>query len=153
MLVLGRRARDLEAGHHQAEEAITSGAAFEKFRILVRSQGGDVSYLDDPGKFPKAKFIELVEADRSGSLSRVHARMIGEAAVALGAGRAMKEDSIDHAVGFIIHRKVGDHVDKGEPLFTIHANDAARLAAVREGLLPAFAWSENPVVALPLFYE
>ena len=65
--------------------------------------------------FPKAKYIEVVKADRSGNLSRVNARMIGEASVSLGAGRAVKGDPVDHAVGFIIHHKVGDHIDEGEP--------------------------------------
>lgn len=153
MLVLGHRAPDLESGRRMAEAAIASGAAFEKFRVLVRAQGGDVSFVDDPGKFPRSKLIEVVRADRSGIISLVHARMIGEAAVALGAGRARKGDPVDHAVGFIIHCKVGGRVEKGEPLFTIHANDAAKQAAVRESLREAFGWSDQSVAALPLFYE
>ncbi len=162
MLVLGRRTADrsaersrrsLESGRRMAETAIASGAAFEKFRLLVRAQGGDVSYVDDPGKFPRAKFVEVVNADRSGNLSRVHARMIGEATVALGAGRAQKGDPVDHAVGVVIHRKVGERVGKGEPLFTVHANDEKKLAEVRKDLRAAFEWSDAPVAALPLFYE
>jgi pyrimidine-nucleoside phosphorylase len=79
--------------------------------------------------------------------------MIGEAAVALGAGRARKGDPVDHAVGLIIHRKVGERVEKGEPLFTIYANDASKLTQVREGLQAAFEWSDTPVASLPLFYD
>jgi pyrimidine-nucleoside phosphorylase len=60
---------------------------------------------------------------------------------------------VDHAVGFIIHRKVGDRVGKDEALFTIHANDTAKMAEVREALRAAFGWSDKPVPALPLFYE
>jgi pyrimidine-nucleoside phosphorylase len=153
MLVLGRRAIDLETGRRMAEAVIASGAAFEKFRVMVRAQGGDVTYADDPGKFPKAKYIEAVEADRSGNLCRVNARTIGEASVALGAGRAVKNDPVDHAVGFVIHHKVGDNIKKGEPLHTIYANDATRLAAAKESLRGAFGWSETPVAPLPLFYE
>jgi pyrimidine-nucleoside phosphorylase len=153
MLVLGHRTPDLESGRRMAEEAIASGGAFEKFRILVRVQGGDVSFVDSPGKLPRAKFIEVVKADRSGYLSQVHARMIGEAAVALGAGRARKDDPVDHAVGLIIHHKVGDQVDKDDPLFTIYANDATKQAVVQDGLRMAFGWSDSPIKALPLFYE
>jgi pyrimidine-nucleoside phosphorylase len=153
MLVLGRRALDLESGRRKAEAAIASGAAFEKFRVLVSAQGGDVSFVDVPGKFPTAKLVEVVKADRSGTLSQVHARMIGEAAVALGAGRARKGDRVDHAVGLIIHRKVGERVEKGQRLFTIYANDAAKQVEVRESLRAAFGWSDKPVDALPLFYE
>jgi pyrimidine-nucleoside phosphorylase len=153
MLVLGRRATDLESARHLAEEAIVSGGAYEKFRVLVIAQGGDVSFVDVPGKFPRAKFIKVVKSDRSGTLSQVNARMIGEAAVALGAGRARKGDAVDHAVGLIIHRKVGERVEKGEPLFTIFANDATKLTQVRESLQAAFEWSDTPVASLPLFYD
>jgi pyrimidine-nucleoside phosphorylase len=153
MLVLGHRAPDLETGRRMAETAITSGTALEKFRVLVHAQGGDDSFIDDPTKFPKAKFIEVVKAGRSGTLSQVHARLIGEAAVALGAGRERKGDPVDHTVGFIINHKVGERVEKNEPLFTIHAGDVDKKAEARAGLLAAFKWSEEPVQSLPLFYE
>lgn len=153
MLVLGKRAKDLETGRRMAEEALASGAAFEKFRVLVRAQGGDVAYVDDPDKFPKAKYIEVVNADRNGFLSRVNARTIGEASVSLGAGRAVKADPVDHTVGFIIHHKVGDHVNEGEPLYTIYANEAARQSAAHDNLRSAYLWSEKPIHPLPLFYN
>jgi len=153
MLVLGRRAADLKSGRRMAEAAIASSAAFEKFRLLVRAQGGDVTYVDYPQKFPKAQFVEVVKADRSGYLSQVHARIIGEAAVTLGAGRAKKGDPVDHAVGFITHQKVGDFVERNQPLFTIYANDPAKQAEVRESLRAAFGWSDQPVPPLHLFYK
>jgi pyrimidine-nucleoside phosphorylase len=153
MLVLGKRAPDLKTGRHMGESALISGAAFDKFRLLVSAQGGDVSYLDDPGKFPSAKYIETVVADRTGNLSRVDARLIGEASVALGAGRAIKGDPVDHAVGLIIHQKVGNQVTKREKLYTLYANDPAKLSAARESLKSAIGWSETPVVPFPLFYK
>jgi pyrimidine-nucleoside phosphorylase len=152
MLVLGQVAPDLESSRALAERAITGGAALEKFRTLVAAQGGDVSYVDDQEKLPKAKLIEPLIANRSGFLSQVNARIIGEESVTLGAGRAKKGDPIDHTVGIIIHRRVGDWVESGEALVTIHANEAAPLASVRERLREAFAWSEEPVKPLPLFY-
>ena len=152
MLVLGQRASNLESGLRMAEEVITSGAAFEKFRGLVEAQGGDVSYVDDLDKFPKTKLVEIVKADRSGYLARVNARLIGEASVELGAGRAKKGDPVNHAVGFLIHRKVGDYVEQNKPLFTIYADDEAKLAEARIGVLSAFRWSDQPVIPLPLFY-
>ena len=153
MLVVGKRARDLEEGRTMAEKAISDGSAFEKFRVLVEAQGGDVSYVDDPGKLPQAKFVEVVKAPRSGCLSEVNARGVGEASVSLGAGRAKKSDSIDHAVGFIIHHKVGDQVRKGEPLFTVHADDETRGAEARERVLAAHTFSDGSVSPLPLFYD
>lgn len=153
MLLIGRRSADLASARRMAEEAIASGAAFEKFRLLVRAQGGDVAYVDDPEKLPRAKFVEVVTANRSGNISQVHARLVGEAAVALGAGRSRKDDQIDYAVGFVIHHKVGDFVERGQPLFTVHANDTRKQAEAREAALAAFGWSEKPVAPLPLFYE
>lgn len=153
MLVLGNRASDLNEGHQLSEWAIIEDRAIEKFRALVTAQDGEVSYVDDPEKLPHAKWIEVVEAPRSGWLAEIRARIVGEAAVALGAGRARKGDPVDHAVGFVIQRKVGDKVEKGEPLFIIHANDEKLLVQAREQILAAHAWSDVPVPALPLFYE
>ena len=153
MLVLGRRAPDLENARKQAEAAIASGAAFDKFRVLVQAQGGDVSFVDEPGKFPKAKYIETIKADRDGSLSQVHARLIGEASVSLGAGRAKKNDPIDHAVGIVIHHKVGDILQRGEPLYTIYANEPEKAAEAMESVQKAYKWSDIAVARLPLFYE
>jgi pyrimidine-nucleoside phosphorylase len=153
MLVLGKRAQDLAQGRALAEKSIADGSAFEKFRVLVEAQGGDVSYVDDVTRFPRAEFVEVVESPRSGYLAQIQARTVGEAAVALGAGRARKSDPIDHAVGFIIHHKVGDQVEKGDPLFTVHANDEQKLAEAREAVLSAHVFSDHPVERLPLFYE
>ena len=153
MLVLGRRAPDLDSARQMAEAAIRTGDAFEKFRILVCAQGGDVSYVDDPQKFPNAKIIEVVKADRSGYLAQVHARIIGEAAVILGAGRTRKEDPVDHVVGFSIHRKVGEFIEQDQPLITIFANNEKRLDEVRNNVRAAFGLSDEPVNPLPLFYD
>ena len=71
----------------------------------------------------------------------------------MGAGRAKKSDSVDHAVGFVIHKKVGDQVQKDEPLFTVHANDEAQLAEAREAVLAAHSFSDTVVPPLPLFYD
>ena len=153
MLVVGRRASDLEQGRRMAEQALADGSAFEKFRVLVQAQGGDVSFVDDPGKLPQAQVMEVVESPRSGWLGQVDARAVGEASVTLGAGRARKSDPVDHAVGFVIHHKVGDRVARGEPLFTVHAESQGKAAAARETVLAAHAFSDTPVPPLPLFYD
>jgi pyrimidine-nucleoside phosphorylase len=132
--------------------AIKEGNALEKFKALVQAQGGDAGYVDDPEKLPKAPIIETVNAPRSGYLSGVHARIVGETAVTLGAGRAKKGDPIDHAVGIVVHRKVGDQLKQGEPLFTIHANGQALFEQARERLLAAHTFSDEKVEPLPLFY-
>ncbi|MCJ7433195.1 MAG: thymidine phosphorylase [Anaerolineales bacterium] len=153
MLLLGKRAKDLDEGRCMAERSIADASAFEKFCMLVQAQGGDVSFVDDPGKFPKAKLVDVVKAPRSGFISQIHARSVGEASVALGAGRAKKGDPVDHAVGFVIHHKVGDRVEEGQPLFTIYANDAEKSAEARVSMLKAHVFSDLPVSVLPLFYD
>ncbi|HLA06024.1 MAG TPA: thymidine phosphorylase [Anaerolineales bacterium] len=153
LLVLGKCAKDLAEGRAQAEKAIADGSAFEKFRVLVQAQGGDVSFVDDTSKFTRAKYIQVVESPENGSISQIQARSVGEASVILGGGRTKKSDRIDHAVGIMIHHKVGDRVRKDEPLFTIHANDESRLAEVKEMVLGAHSFREGPVAPLPLFYD
>jgi pyrimidine-nucleoside phosphorylase len=153
VLQLGRRVKDLDEGRALAQSSIDDGSALEKLRLLVSAQGGDVSYVDDISKFERAKIVEVVEAPRSGFVSQVNARTVGEASVALGAGRAKKGDPIDHAVGFLIYKKVGDEVRGGEPLCEIHANDSEKLKEAREAVLSAYQFSAQPVPPLPLFYE
>jgi pyrimidine-nucleoside phosphorylase len=153
MLFLGQRARDMAEARALAEKSIADGSALKTLRALVEAQGGDPTYVDDISKFERAKYVEVVHAPRSGFISQVHARIVGEAAVALGAGRAKKGDPVDYAVGFIILKKVGDTAQKDEPLFEIHANDEAKLAKARNEALSAHQFSEKPVPPLPLFYE
>jgi len=152
MLVLGQKATGLEQGRKLAEGAIIDDSAMEKFRTLVKAQGGDVSYVNDPGKFPRAKYKEVVKAPRSGWQSQIHARKVGEAAVGLGAGRAKKGEPVDHAVGFVIHTRVGDIIKKGQPMFTVYANDNEKLVDAREQVLAAHVISDEKVSSLPLFY-
>lgn len=152
LLVLAGAAADEETGLQMAREAISSGAAWEKFHALVEAQGGDTAYIDAPDKLPKADIIEEIKASRSGYLAGINARSFGEMAVVLGAGRAAKGDSIDHAVGLVVHCKVGDKIEGDDPLFTIHANQQEKVDKVRQPLINAFTWSEEPVEPLPLFY-
>ncbi len=152
MLALGGKAGSLEQARALAEAALQDGRAWNLFRRLVQAQGGDVGYVDQPERLPKASLVKVVRAPRSGYLSQVHARIIGETSVSLGAGRAKKSDPIDHAVGLVIHHKVGDAVAAGEALCTVHANLPERLEEAVAAVQGAFQWSEQPVPALPLFY-
>jgi len=152
MLILGEKSPDLPTAQSMAEKALDSGAGWEKFRQLVIAQGGAVETIDNPALLPLAPYIETTSAPRSGYLSEINARRVGEVAVILGAGRSNKNDPIDHAVGVEIHHKVGDWVENGSPLFTIHANDRLRLAEAQAELLAAHRWSDTPTTPLPLFY-
>ena len=153
MLVLGRKAPDLNHARRMAEAALTGGKAWERFRTLVKVQGGDVSFIDHPDSLPTAAVIQTVPAPRSGWLSQINARTVGETSVTLGAGRERKGDPIDHGVGILIHHKVGDQVEQGQPLFTVYAKTQKDFDVARERLLEAHCWSSQPSTALPLFYD
>ena len=109
--------------------------------------------MDQPDKMEKARLTESVPSPETGFLSQIHARIIGEAAVDLGAGRAKKNDPVDHAVGFEIYHKVGESVKAGEELFVVHANDEEKLKRAKEAVLAAHLFSERAVNPLPLFYN
>jgi pyrimidine-nucleoside phosphorylase len=148
MLVLGKKAENEEQGRALSQAALDGGPAWESFKALVTAQGGDVRTIEEPDRLPRAARVETVSAPRSGYLSRINARIIGETAVFLGAGRAKKGDPVDHAVGIEIFHNVGDLVEAGEALFAIHANDEGRLAESRQRLLEAHSWSSEPVEPL-----
>ncbi len=152
LLLVGEKARSLDEGRKMAEQALAEGKALKAFRQLVEAQGGDASYVDDPGKFPPAPIIQQVKAERAGYIMGINAREVGETAVALGAGRAKKGDPIDYRVGIVIHHKVGERVEVGQPLFTVHANSQDKLGPAIERLLAAHQWSSEPCSPLPLFY-
>jgi pyrimidine-nucleoside phosphorylase len=152
MLVLGGVTPEEEEGRRIAESALQDGRGWERFKTLVAAQGGDVEYVEEPNRLAKASLIEQVSAPRNGYLKEVNARVVGETSCYLGAGRAEKGEQIDLAVGIIIHHKVGDFLETGDPLFTIHANDPVKLEESRQRLLDAHLWSDKPVEPLPLFY-
>jgi pyrimidine-nucleoside phosphorylase len=153
MLALSGKAEDADAALTLALETLSSGAAWQKFRQMVQAQGGDVSSVDDPQKLPQAPNVESVAAPRSGYLIDVNASEVGWAVVQLGGGREEKGQPIDHRVGVMVRHKVGDLVQEGTPLFTVHASDEEKLAAARERVLAAHTFSDEPVQPLPLFYR
>jgi pyrimidine-nucleoside phosphorylase len=153
LLVLAEEAKDVREGTRRAAEAIRSGAAFGKFKSLVEAQGGDTSVVDDPSRLPRAPHVAEIPAGKSGYLSRLDARTVGETSVELGAGRARKGDPIDHAVGIVVHHKVGDRLRRDDVLLTIHAASAEAAGRAEERLRPGVAISARRVRPLPLFYR
>jgi pyrimidine-nucleoside phosphorylase len=153
LLRLAGRARTPKQARDLLTAALADGSALAKLRQMVAAQGGEVRMVDDPEQLPKAALIETVTAPRAGYLAEINAREIGLTTVDLGAGRAKKGDSIDHAVGLVVHHKVGDRVQRGGRLFTVHANDAEKLAAARERALAAHRFSPQRVKPLPLYYK
>lgn len=122
MVMLAGKADSTEEAQEMLKEALHSGKALEKFREWIASQGGDPTVADDPDRLPQAAYQIEVSAREKGVVAEIVADKIGIAAMMLGAGRTTKESEIDLAVGLMLHKKIGDPVEKGEPLVTIHAN-------------------------------
>lgn len=122
MVVLAKKANNLEEARKKLVEVIKNGKALDKFKLFLKNQGGDPSVVDNPEKLPQSKYKIDVPAKESGFISNIVADEIGIAAMLLGAGRATKEDTIDLAVGLMLHKKVGDKVENGESLLTIYSN-------------------------------
>lgn len=153
MVVLAGQAATLDQARQKLVAARDSGHALAKFRQMVAAQGGDVAQVDNPALLPQAALVERVNAPQAGYVAALDTGALGWAAVHLGAGRAVKGEAIDHAVGLVMPVKVGDWLPAGAELATIHANDPARLAAARQAILAAITWSAEPVPPLPHIYE
>ncbi|MDF2607957.1 MAG: Pyrimidine-nucleoside phosphorylase [Bacillales bacterium] len=123
MTVLAQVYNDLDIAKMELRKLLVNGKAFEKLIEFVTAQGGDPSVIDDPNLLPKAKFHTDIKADQDGFVSKIDALSIGISAMLLGAGRKTKDEVIDHSVGITLHKKVGDKVNQGEILATIHSNN------------------------------
>ncbi|MFN3596838.1 MAG: thymidine phosphorylase [Rubricoccaceae bacterium] len=154
MLVLGGAAPDVPAGRALARAALDEGRAFARWRALVAAQGGDEATLDDPDRLmgPPVHTVHA-PADAAGVVARIDSRALGLAAVALGAGRARKEDPVDGRAGFVLLRTVGEAVAPGAPLAHVYASDPARAAAVARDVQAAFAFAETAPPAPPLLRD
>jgi len=137
-------AGELVGDRDAAERALASGQAYERYERWIAAQGGDPA-----APLPEAPVIAEVPAPRDGIVQRCHALAIGRAAARLGAGRARKEDAIDHAVGIVVHRKRGDAIERGQPLATVHARGEFDAAAVAS----CFDIGDQPAEPAPLILE
>lgn len=112
----------LEESKKLLMQNIKNQKAYDKFVELVKMQGGDISYIKNTDKFKKAKYIQEVKANKDFIIKSIDAKQIGQLCIYLGARRIKKEDSIEHEVGIVLNKKVGDKVKKGETLAYIHTN-------------------------------
>jgi pyrimidine-nucleoside phosphorylase len=145
MLHLGGVSATVAEGRMQSERLIASGEALDKFRRMVELQGGDPRVIDDPKKLPQARNTMILSSPRAGYLASLQCEQVGTACVILGGGRERKEDSVDPAVGIVLHKKVGDAVSAGEPLATIYYNAEARAACARQLLEKSYQIADSPM--------
>ena len=122
MVVLAEQAESLDEARQMLVDAIKTGKALNKFKTFLSNQGGDDSIVDSPEKLPSAKYQVEFKAKKDGFITEIIANEIGVASMMLGAGRQTKEDVIDLGVGIVLNKKVGEHVEKGENILTIHTN-------------------------------
>jgi pyrimidine-nucleoside phosphorylase len=139
MLRLAGVAPDAEAARKLLTRALRSGQGLNKLIELVDAQGGDVSYIRQPVKLPRAARIVPLTAPQAGYVQHIQALEVGVAAAMLGAGRETKESVLDLGVGVVLRKKVGDRVERGDALADLHVNDDRRLGEVQERLLAAYA--------------
>jgi len=132
MLHLGGVVKTVAEGKQQSAKLISSGKALDKFRQMIELQGGDPHVIDDAKRLPQAQHTMPVASARASYIASMQCEQIGTACVILGGGRERKEDSVDPAVGIVLHKKVGDRVAAGEPLATIHYNAEARAARAKQ---------------------
>jgi pyrimidine-nucleoside phosphorylase len=153
MFLLGGAVKETESGKKLAREIIASGKAFDQFRQMVELQGGDVSAIDDPSRLPSAEHRVEVRSPRAGYVSAIACEQVGTACVILGGGRERKEDSVDPAVGIVVHKKIGNKVEAGEPLCTIHCHSEAQAARAKSLLVESYTITQAPASQPPLVHR
>jgi pyrimidine-nucleoside phosphorylase len=153
MLLLADRAQEAQDARRLLLHQLDSGRAWQKFNDWIVGQGGDEAFINDPSLLPQATFVEPLPSPRSGYVAGLDAMEVGLTAALLGGGRARKGEPIDHAVGVVLAKKIGDYVEEGEALLTIHANDKQRLSDAKRRLLDAYSWSDAPVEPPPLTHQ
>jgi pyrimidine-nucleoside phosphorylase len=154
MLLLGAAAGSRADARRAIEAAIADGRGLDRFRRIVEAQGGDPAAVDDPSRLPRSATLRDVVASSDGFVEAIDTEAIGLAALALGAGRARVEDRIDPAAGIVVHRKVGERVERGEPLCTLHGGLGGE-PPERVAARAAAAWriGPGPITAPTLLIE
>jgi pyrimidine-nucleoside phosphorylase len=145
--------RSPEEAREAAERALDDGSAAASFAAMVEAQGGDPKVVDDPEDvLPSAPVVTEVDAPEAGWLATVDAEALGRAASALGAGRATKGDAIDPAAGIVFSPKIGDRIERGQPVATIHARTEDDATAASARVLAALSVGKEAVAAPPLVH-
>jgi pyrimidine-nucleoside phosphorylase len=143
MFYLGERTKSLDEGRHLAETMIASGMAKEKFKQGIRLQGGDDRVIEEPQRLPAARSRVNVTSPAEGYIVGTNCEQFGTALAMLGGGREKKEDTIDHAVGIEFLKRIGDRVEKGEPLAVIDYNSDAKLAEANSLIAGSYQFGES----------
>jgi len=150
MVMLGGKARTIEDGIRHCKDAVASGRAFDKFREMVRRQGGDVSSIENPGRYPKSACSYEIKASARGTIDEIDSLEVGLAGIMLGAGRMRIEEKIDPKAGILLKKKVGDPVDAGETLAVLYTDRKDSLEEARRRVERAIVIATKPSAGSPL---
>jgi pyrimidine-nucleoside phosphorylase len=153
LLFMTASAPSLSEAEMRVRKAVRSGAALAKLAEVIEAQGGNPRQIEHPELLPTAPVRVMLSSPRSGYIAAINAEGVGLASMRLGAGRFQKGDIIDHRTGFVLQARVGDHVQKGDPLLEIHARSEAEALSLQEELLACYSWSAALVTAGPLVYD
>ena len=136
MLVLSHIC-DYETALSRVQEALDSGAALERLRMMIDAQGGDSRVIDDESLLAIGKFTYDVTAPQDGYITYMNTEQCGIASVMLGAGRTVKDGPIDYSAGIVMHKKTGDAVRMGERIATLYASDESLFTNAAQTYLAA----------------
>lgn len=154
MMAVAGKSDDRKKAAEELRGYLKDGTALEIFRDIVREQSGDPAVCDDPREvLPSAEHVVSFDAPRGGVIEGMNAEQVGLASLDLGAGRMVKEDEIDPAVGLVFRKKRGEEVEEGEAILDIHYNDGSDLEACRERLEKAIDVGDGPAAERPLIFE
>ncbi len=153
MLVMGGAAKSESEARAMLAECVKNGSAARVAREMIVAQGGDPRVVDDPSVFAKAPVISVLRASSDGYITAIDTHAVGVAGVVMGAGRTRAEDPIDHAVGFVFERNVGDRVSVGDTVVTVHARSAAQAADAIARLSAAITTGAERPADQPLLVE
>ena len=138
---------------HMAKQAVTSGAAMERFAMMIAGQGGDARVTEDPALLKLSGCSRTLKAAQSGWISAMHSEEIGRASVLLGAGRMTKNDAIDPGAGIRLCCKNGDAVQKGDALLTMYASKESQLDEAEAMLRGAVVIAAEKPAPAPLIHQ
>jgi pyrimidine-nucleoside phosphorylase len=150
MVWLGGKAGTLKEGIDRCKDVVTNGKAFETFLQLVRHQSGDVSFILDPGKYPRSKYSETITASVDGFITSIDSLELGFSGILLGAGRRTVDEQIDPKAGIMLKKKAGDAVIKGEVIAEFHTDRKEIVESVRKRIFGAFSIGGDRPAVSPL---
>lgn len=153
MLKMGDIAAEIDDGIRMLEDKLRSGEALQKFRELIKAQGGNMEVVENYNLLPCAKIVKEIKGEKAGYVQSIDTEKIGIAACMLGAGRLKIDSPIDHSAGLIVRKKIGDYVERGETLITIHTNNEDIIPEVKSFILNSYVMGDKCCIRPPLIHK